>query len=219
MEPLKDYLPTPASLAAGMGNCSTQPQGLDDITLERGRRLARRLLGALAPLLPVVATATRDPAGAAAWVEAWGRHIAQAGLGGEDIARALRRLGELDRSRPFDWPAFMALAEPSREETRAAWERALAAAGNAGDVPAWHTLDVLTFTTWRQMSARADLRNPTPAELDLWHRTYCQLSRRPGEWQTPPPPPAALVEHRRDHSGGLAALRAWKTKDEAALRQ
>lgn len=113
MEKLKNHLHF-----ANIGNFSTPiaPQypvgdALDDISLEKGRRLARRLLGNLAPLLPVVAASTKHQAGAAAWVDAWARQISHAGLTGDDLARALSRLGELDRSRPFDWPAFLSLTE------------------------------------------------------------------------------------------------------------
>lgn len=118
MEPLKNHLPTPLEVSEADFSTPTAgqyPAGeiLDDISLQRGRRLARRLLGALAPLLPVVGAATKDQAGAAAWLEAWGRQIANAGLTGDDLARALSRLGDLDRSRPFDWPAFLSLTEPS----------------------------------------------------------------------------------------------------------
>lgn len=210
MKPLKNHLPsTTANLNADYENGTSHlKNGVGDDDLDKSRPLARRLLRELAPLFPVVASATRDQAGAKAWVEAWARQIALAGLNGEDMARALRRLGELNQSRPFDWPAFLSLAQLPRSETRSAWERALKAAGRLGEKPAWHFLDPLTYTTWMQLAAAGiDLRNPSNGDLEIWHRTMCQLSCRKREWQKPKESEGEQLEHKVDNLACLARLK------------
>lgn len=154
MKPLKNHLPsTTANLNADYETGTSHLKNVVcDDDLEKSRPLARRLLRELAPLFPVVASATRDQAGANAWVDAWARQIALASLNGEDMARALRRLGELNLSRPFDWPAFLSLAQLPRSETRFAWERALKAAGRLGEKPRWNVLDPLTYSTWKLLA-------------------------------------------------------------------
>lgn len=113
----KKHLPFPDGIGgSGISENGNAYMGLevDAATLERNRGVARQLLRELAPLFPVVAASTRNLAGANLWVDVWARHISLAGLNGQDIARAVRRLGELDPSRPFAWPAFLSLAELSR---------------------------------------------------------------------------------------------------------
>jgi hypothetical protein len=132
-----------------------------------------------------------------------------AGLTAEDIARALRRLGEIDQSRPFDWPAFLSLTQLSKSETRASWERAFKAAGRPGEKPRWNVLDPLTYSTWKQLAeAGIDLRNPSNGDLEVWHKTMCQLSRRKNEWQKPDDNEGEQVEHKVDHRACLAKLKA-----------
>lgn len=211
MNPLNKHLPSsPADWVFGSPDESTHIDlEIDPFTLEKNRSLARRLLSELAPLLPVVASATRTLAGANAWVDVWARHITLAGLGKEDLARALRRLGELDQSRPFDWPAFLSLAQLPRSETRAAWQRGLKAAGRLGEKPTWHLLDPLTYTTWKMLAESGiDLRNPSTSDLDVWHKTMCQLFRRKSEWWKPEESKGGQVEHKVDHLACLARLKA-----------
>jgi hypothetical protein len=211
MNPLNKHLPSsPVDWVSGSPDESTHIDlEVDPFTLEKNRGLARRLLSELAPLLPVVASATRNLAGANVWVDAWARQITHSGLSGEDLARALRRLGELDQSRPFDWPAFLLLAQLSRPETRAAWERAFKAAGRLGEKPTWNVLDPLTYSTWKLLAeAGIDLRNPSSSDLEVWHKTMCQLSRRKNEWQKPDDNEGEQVEHKVDHLACLAKLKA-----------
>ncbi len=211
MKPLKKHLPS--SLAdwdsASPDDRARVDLEVDPSTLEMNRGVARQLLSELAPLFPVVAAATRNLAGADVWIEVWARHITLAGLSGEDIARAVTRLGELDQARPFAWPAFLSLAEFSRSETRAAWLRALKAAGSLGEKPSWHALDRLTYTTWKVLAETGvDLRNPSNSDLEVWHKTMCELSRRKNEWQEPEKGDHEEVEQKVDHLACLAKLKA-----------
>lgn len=211
MKPLKKHLPSsPGERVSGSPDDSARVEiEVDAFTLERNRGVARQLLSELAPLFPVVAAATRNLSGANVWVEAWARQITHSELSGEDLARALGRLGELDQSRPFAWPAFLLLAQLSQSETRAAWERAFKAAGRLGEKPRWNVLDPLTYSTWKLLAeAGIDLRNPSNGDLEVWHSTMCQLSRRKNEWLKPDDNEGEQVEHKVDHLACLAKLKA-----------
>lgn len=187
MESLKSHLPTPASLEVGGGDFSTPTAGripagevLDDISLERGRRLARRLLGALAPLLPVVGAATKDQVGAAAWLEAWGRQIAHAGLTGEGLARALSRLGELDRSRPFDWPAFLALTEPSDTDLQSSMLRVLSAL-SSGDLSSCTRQELWVMRNYPGGSWALRTESASDSQRKRWRALLTEAHRLPAD--------------------------------------
>lgn len=79
---------------------------------------AGALLSHLAPLYPVIASATRTAAGADAWIAAWARQIEMAGLTQRQIVRGITRLarGEHDPDTPLSWSVFYRLCiDPFRD--------------------------------------------------------------------------------------------------------
>jgi hypothetical protein len=82
--------------------------------------LARRLLGALAPLSPAIASQTRDPAGARVWLDSWARQIAAADLGAADLAAGLARIHTIPPSQPLGWQQFYSCCRPRDEAATAA---------------------------------------------------------------------------------------------------
>jgi len=82
--------------------------------------LARRLLGALAPLSPAISSQTRDPAGARVWLDSWARQIAAADLGAADLAAGLARIHTIPPSQPLGWQQFYQCCRPQDQDVRAA---------------------------------------------------------------------------------------------------
>lgn len=73
---------------------------------QESKDVAGELLAHLAPLFPVVASATKSDMGAAAWIRSWSLQIELSGLRPLQIERGLGRLHRHDPDVPFSWPAF-----------------------------------------------------------------------------------------------------------------
>lgn len=80
-----------------------------------GLGLARRLLGALAPLAPAIASQTRDPAAARVWLDSWARQIAAADLRAGELAAGLARIHTVPSSQPLGWQQFYRCCRPADE--------------------------------------------------------------------------------------------------------
>jgi hypothetical protein len=78
--------------------------------------LARRLLAALAPLSPAIASQTRDPAAARVWLDSWARQIAAADLSAAELAGGLSRLHQIPGSQPLGWQQFYSACRPAEAE-------------------------------------------------------------------------------------------------------
>ena len=90
---------------------SDMPTGetLSENTEGAARAQVAQLLRHLAPLLPVVAAATKTDSGRVAWVHAWARQIQLAGMTRQQIERGISRLHLVPMNVPFGWPVFVSL--------------------------------------------------------------------------------------------------------------
>lgn len=188
------------------------PHQLDDLALERGRRLAARLWPHL-QIIPLIASQAKSETQARAWVESWGAALAaNTDLFEGDIRHALARVarGDWDDSKPFSFPEFRRLAveRMSHQETRQAWEQACRARA-LGD---WSQASRIAYNTAQAASRQAwGWAHTSMEEINgRWHKLANRVARGlEGPLLDPPPPPRGHIAERRDHSSGLAALRAW----------
>lgn len=78
--------------------------------------LAGDLLAHLGPLFPVISSAARSDAGAAAWIKSWATQIHLSGIKKWQIERGLARLHEHDPNIPLSWPSFYSLCKRASDD-------------------------------------------------------------------------------------------------------
>ena len=85
-----------------------------DEELEAASDVAWKLLAQLAPCFATVASQTRDPGGAGAWVDSWARQIVFNRLTQKEIEEGLRTIGPVaaQTGAPFSFPMFLAACRP-----------------------------------------------------------------------------------------------------------